>query len=82
LTVTASVDARVVHIGIADQGDGIAADMLPHLFEPFHTTKAEGMGMGLNICRSGVEAHRGRLWHEPRPGGGCIFHVDLPLAEE
>lgn len=82
LTVTASVDARVVHIGIADRGGGIAADMLPHLFEPFHTTKAEGMGMGLNICRSVVEAHRGRLWHEPRPGGGCIFHVVLPLTEE
>jgi two-component system sensor histidine kinase DctS len=82
LTVAAGADARTVHLSVADQGTGIAAEMLPHLFEPFHTTKAEGMGMGLNICRSVVEAHRGRLWHEPRSGGGCIFHIDLPLREE
>jgi len=79
LTVAATCGEAVIHISVADRGGGIAADILPHLFEPFHTTKAEGMGMGLNICRSVVEAHCGRLWHEPHTGGGCIFHVDLPL---
>jgi two-component system sensor histidine kinase DctS len=52
------------------------------LFEPFYTTKAEGLGVGLNICRSVIEAHRGRLWHQPRPGGGSEFHVRLPLPTE
>lgn len=70
-----------IRLSIADRGSGIAPEILPHLFEPFRTTKAEGMGMGLNICRSVVEAHRGRLWHEARPDGGCIFNVELPLPD-
>jgi two-component system sensor histidine kinase DctS len=82
LVVTATHDDDMIRLGVADQGGGIAVEMLPHLFEPFQTTKAEGMGMGLNICRSVVEAHRGRLWHEARAEGGCIFHVDLPLSEK
>lgn len=79
LTVSATRGETLIHVSVADRGGGIAAEILPHLFEPFHTTKTEGMGMGLNICRSVVEAHRGRLWHEPQAAGGCIFHVDLPL---
>jgi two-component system sensor histidine kinase DctS len=82
LSVGARLGDSMIHLSIADQGVGIAPEMLPHLFQPFHTTKAEGMGMGLNICRSVVEAHRGRLWHEPRAEGGCVFHVDLPLTEK
>ena len=67
---------------LTDRGCGISVDDAARLFEPFYTTKAEGMGMGLAICRSVVEGHHGRLWHEPNVDGGTIFHVLLPLAVE
>lgn len=72
-------DARVL-ISIADRGCGITAETAAHLFEPFYTTKTEGLGVGLNICRSVVEAHHGRLWFKAAPDGGSIFHIDLPLT--
>lgn len=78
LTVTAETDAEQVTIAIADRGPGIPPEVAESLFEPFYTTKAEGMGMGLNICRSIIEAHQGRLWLEPNPSGGSIFHFTLP----
>lgn len=79
LVVGASVtDARVL-ISIADRGCGISAKTAAHLFEPFYTTKSEGLGVGLNICRSVVEAHHGRLWFAATADGGSIFHIALPL---
>lgn len=78
LTVHADADAEQAVIAIADRGPGVSAEAAKALFEPFYTTKAEGMGMGLNICRSIVEAHQGRLWLEPNPGGGSVFSVSLP----
>jgi two-component system sensor histidine kinase DctS len=53
--------------------------MKEKLFVPFATTKAEGMCMGLNICRTIIEMHRGRLWFEDRPGGGSVFAFTIPL---
>ena len=63
-----------------DRGQGIPPDLYEKLFVPFFSTKSEGMGMGLNICRSIVEFHRGRLWAVPNPGGGTIFRFTLPRA--
>ncbi|MBI5329515.1 MAG: PAS domain S-box protein [Betaproteobacteria bacterium] len=80
LTVSAWVDEGQLLISIADRGPGIPATQAVQLFEPFYTTKAEGMGMGLNICRSIVEAHQGRLGVEPNPGGGSLFTITLPLG--
>jgi two-component system sensor kinase FixL len=50
------------------------------LFQPFVTTKAQGMGVGLSICRSIIEAHSGKLWTEPNPEGGTIFRFTVPAV--
>jgi two-component system sensor histidine kinase DctS len=80
LVVAAAVEAGQLRISIADRGPGIPPEVAARLFEPFYTTKAEGMGMGLNIARSIVEAHRGRLAHAPNPEGGSIFTITLPIS--
>lgn len=72
-------------IEVIDHGPGVSAEALPKLFEPFYTTKREGMGMGLNICRSIIEFHQGRLWASNNldmhgATTGCTFHVRLPLT--
>lgn len=67
-------------LSIIDHGPGINEVNHEHLFEPFYSTKSDGMGMGLNICRSIIESHHGRLWVENNPDGkGCTFFVLLPL---
>jgi two-component system sensor histidine kinase DctS len=66
-----------VSLAIADQGCGIPPEVAVHLFEPFFTTKEKGMGMGLNICRTIIELHYGRLTFEPNPSGGTIFTLTL-----
>ena len=71
-----------VEIAVADTGGGIdAADML-RLFDSFFTTKKDGMGLGLALCRSIVQAHGGRIWAENNPGGGATFRFVLPVDAE
>jgi C4-dicarboxylate-specific signal transduction histidine kinase len=71
----------VVEVAIRDQGVGIPSDSLDHIFEPFFTTKSQGLGMGLSISRTIVEAHGGRLWATSDSSDGTVFHFTLPLAE-
>lgn len=74
-------DNRLV-VHVIDQGVGLDAEQLPHLFEPFFTTKPDGLGLGLPICKTIVEAHGGRLWAEPNPDGpGMRFSFSLPCHE-
>ncbi|MCG2644787.1 MULTISPECIES: PAS domain-containing sensor histidine kinase [Bradyrhizobium] len=80
--VTARLDDKSIEIAVADRGPGLPDNIVEHLFEPFHTTKIDGMGLGLSICRSIVEAHRGKLGYEPNSGGGVIFRVTLPVSLE
>jgi len=83
VSVTASLDgAQAVEIAVSDSGRGVPADKLLHIFDPFFTTKPNGMGMGLPICRTIIEAHHGRLWAENRPEGGASFRFTLPIAAE
>ena len=72
-------EAGMVEVTVADRGHGIDGEAAEKLFAPFYTTKQEGMGMGLNICRSIVEYHGGRLWAQPNPGGGSVFRFTLPI---
>lgn len=70
----------LAEIIVADTGPGIAPEIAERLFQPFATTKATGMGLGLSICREIVEAHHGRLKTAPAPAGGAVFRVTLPIA--
>ena len=65
---------------VADTGPGIAPELADRLFQPFVTTKATGMGLGLSICREIVEAHHGRLTMAPGSSGGTVFRMTLPIA--
>jgi two-component system sensor kinase FixL len=65
---------------VIDSGPGLAPEVEAQLFQPFVTTKRHGMGIGLSICRTIVEAHGGRLWTEPTPGGGATFRFTLSAA--
>jgi signal transduction histidine kinase len=73
-------DDGIVKVSVCDSGPGIPSDKLPRLFEPFFTTKTEGMGMGLSIARTIVEAHHGQIWAENNSGGGAAFYFTLPVA--
>jgi C4-dicarboxylate-specific signal transduction histidine kinase len=77
---TVRLDDGSTEIVVADRGSGLPEEIAEHLFEPFHTTKHNGMGLGLSICRSIVEAHGGKLRYEPNCGGGAIFRVTLRPA--
>lgn len=80
LAVSVTAADGVVLTRIRDRGCGISPENAEKLFSPFFTTKTEGMGMGLNICRSIIEHHQGRLWFEPAPQGGTAFLFTLPVV--
>ena len=81
LVVSTEIAEHCLLVSVADHGSGISQEAIEHLFEPFYSTKPEGMGMGLNICRSIVEFHKGRMWVDANPAGGTIFRFTLPLEE-
>jgi PAS domain S-box-containing protein len=70
-----------VELAVTDCGSGILPGNLPRLFESFFTTRADGMGLGLAIARSIIEAHHGRIWAANNPGGGATFHFTVPTAQ-
>jgi two-component system, LuxR family, sensor kinase FixL len=79
LTLTTSIVQNELRIGVLDCGIGLPDDV-ETMFQPFHTTKADGLGMGLSICRTLVTSQGGRLWAERRADRGAAFYVALPLA--
>jgi signal transduction histidine kinase len=81
LRISSRVDeSGDVLVAVADSGTGIDETIRNRIFEPLFTTKTTGMGMGLSICRSIVEAHGGRLWCSPGAPYGTNFHLTVPVA--
>ena len=75
------IDERMLEVAVTDHGHGLAEEDVERIFTPFFTTKPDGMGIGLAICRSIIEFHQGRLWVEPGPDGGTIFRFTVPIEE-
>ena len=82
LISTAPAEDGMLMISVADTGPGIAPEVCSQLFQPFVTTKRHGMGVGLSISRTIIEAHGGRIWIEPNPGGGTIFRFTVRTVTE
>jgi PAS domain S-box-containing protein len=81
LTIRSEVlDGEAVSVSVADQGIGIPAAKLEKVFEPFFSTKAHGLGLGLSVCRTIIAAHGGRLWASANPDRGTTFRFTLPVA--
>jgi two-component system sensor histidine kinase DctS len=81
LRITADASEGKVAVSVVDHGHGIAPEVAERLFSPFFSTKAEGMGMGLSICRTAIEFHGGTLTHADNPDGGTIFTFTLPQRQ-
>jgi two-component system sensor kinase FixL len=79
LEVETRLDENNAELSVRDSGPGLHADQLERVFDSFYTTKSNGMGVGLSICRGLAEAHGGRLWAESGSGGGAVFHFRLPV---
>ncbi len=83
LTVRSSMDGPdMVTVSVSDSGPGLAEDRRERVFEPFVTTKKDGLGLGLSICRSIIEEHGGRIWADNNPGGGAAFSFSLKAWRE
>ncbi len=82
LTLEAALWDSMVMVAVTDTGSGIPPAIEAQLFQPFVTSKRDGMGIGQSVCRTIVEAHGGRLWVEPNPIGGTIFRFTLPLIPD
>lgn len=80
LTIAIEANPREALLAVRDTGPGLDDEAAARLFEPFFSTKARGMGVGLGVCRSIVELHGGRLWFSRNPEGGAAFHLALPRA--
>ena len=81
LTIDAKRNGDFAFFSVADTGTGISPEIAEHLFQPFITSKANGMGVGLSICRTIIEAHGGRISARPNEDGGTVFEFTLPFAE-
>jgi PAS domain S-box-containing protein len=82
LISTSNAEADGVLVSISDSGPGLPPTNIADIFDAFYTTKASGLGMGLSICRSIVDAHGGRLWATPNEPHGAVFRIMLPIREK
>jgi len=80
LAIVTGLEDGLIRVSVSDSGPGLSADVASRLFQPFVTTKEKGMGIGLTICRTIIEAHGGRIWVTPNDGSGAAFHFELPAT--
>jgi C4-dicarboxylate-specific signal transduction histidine kinase len=81
LRVVTKPDNGAVRVSVTDRGGSIPQEKMERVFEPFFTTKAEGMGLGLSVCRTIINAHRGKIWATNNLDCGATFHFELPVSE-
>ena len=74
-------DSGEVLFAVADRGAGLGGASMAEILSPFFTTKTDGLGLGLAICRTVTEAHGGRLWAAGNPGGGAVFYLSIPAGD-
>ena len=82
LLITSGMENGAVHVSVTDRGGSIPEETMERLFEPFFTTKADGMGLGLSVCRTIIEAHRGNICARNNAEGGATFHFSLPASSQ
>ena len=82
ISIRTSRVENFARLSVSDRGPGIPEDKLKEIFEPFFTSKAGGMGMGLSIARTIIEAHHGLIWAKNRDHGGASFRIRLPLCND
>jgi two-component system sensor kinase FixL len=70
-----------VEMSVSDTGAGLSAEIADRLFQPFASTKSQGMGIGLSVCREIIETHQGRIWAEPNARGGTTFRFTMPIVD-
>jgi C4-dicarboxylate-specific signal transduction histidine kinase len=80
ISIRTSRVEKFAELSVSDRGPGISEDKLKEVFEPFFTSKTEGMGMGLSIARTIIEAHHGSISAKNRVHGGATFRIKLPLS--
>jgi two-component system sensor kinase FixL len=80
-TVTTRKDGTAIRVSVKDSGSGILVGDIARIFDPFYTTKSSGLGMGLSIARSLIEAHSGQLWAENNKDGGATFTFTVPVMQ-
>jgi two-component system sensor kinase FixL len=82
LLITSGMENSAVHVSVRDRGGSIPEETMERVFEPFFTTKADGMGLGLSVCRTIIEAHRGNISVRNNADGGATFHFSLPARSQ
>jgi signal transduction histidine kinase len=82
ITIRTSTVENFAELSVSDRGSGIPEDKLNEVFQPFYTSKPEGMGMGLSIARTIIEAHSGQISARNRDHGGASFRIRLPLCTD
>ena len=82
LTLATSLVGKMVHVSVRDNGTGIGRTDLERIFDPYFTTKDDGLGLGLSICRAIIDAHRGEMWASRNTDAGTTFHFTLPALQQ